>query len=303
MVQVYFQCGLNKCFKIGPLGPSGGLVCHVVALPSDGKPWYLKTPDGGPTLATNVNVKWSVGADIYAADVPSAVSIPKERTEAHLADIVTMDYYGSQKNWVNQVMTSSKSAYSDALIVKKTVAAKVTKIIGSLGGDLAPLAASGDTVVNESFQPHFFQFAANRVHTMASTDFGVVDARVIVEGEMTVFGIAVQDVQGDTLAKKHEVLNTMAMRELVSLAQKDGFIAKLGPYQGLVTPGGFCLIFVNNTDKATHGIRWLLPGSERTMKSAIAFMEAAMESSLAGASTQQVLDFLTKKVATLAAVA
>jgi hypothetical protein len=39
------------------------------------------------------------------------------------------------------------------------------------------------------------------------------------------------------------------------------------------------------------------------MKSAIAFMEAAMESSLAGASTQQVLDFLTKKVATLAAVA
>ena len=84
--------------------------------------------------------------------------------------------------------------------------------------------------------------------------FGAMEARVIIDGERTIGGAALDQALGQTLKDKRRNLIAMSGEQLTELVEKVGFIATFGAGYAIMVPTVF-LVFQLATVRC-FGLRW-----------------------------------------------
>ena len=111
-----------------------------------------------------------------------------------------LGFYTEQKDWVESAMKQNKQSMSNAIITKPAVLAQIMN-------KLKPetLGLGNETYANDElrsvFQPQFYQATSTHAY-VGPCMYCLSEARLTLEGIEFYAGIAPDEVQGDTFAKK-----------------------------------------------------------------------------------------------------
>ena len=211
-----------------------------------------------------LNVKWQIKTDLLENAKGEVVVVPKERVGKFGQKIREHEYYESQKAWSHEAMQKGKLTKVTTTIVKPS-AMKICRahMQGCLGKDLdlQQISTNGKNAnLAEIFEPKFYQALPGASTKGASTDYGLVDIRLQLEGFEHIFGIPRELVPGATLQDKHVALGEFGVDDFLAKVKDVGFYLHMGPDQLATIPGNFAIVTVADTAAAVHGIRMLIPG-------------------------------------------
>jgi hypothetical protein len=183
------------------------------------------------------NVKWNVASDLLGAR-PHGVAVSVEQLGTPTKTILDLEYYTNQKKWGLDMMKTTKSPMLTSCIVKPVVVAKLTKLIMK---ELPQLKYFNDKEIAAdvagTLQPQFTQSVSGSNKVCTSTDFGLVDVRIHLEGTEFVFGLPWSRLKGSNILDKHDCLTNMKADTFLSEIEHHGFFSKQTPGTMIVIPG------------------------------------------------------------------
>jgi hypothetical protein len=227
---------------------------------------------------TTCNMKWTVGVDLFATDDPKAVVIPAERTAEVASKIRAMEYYGAQKAWVVQVMKSKQMTSASAIIVKPQAMRFVARDIASLGPDVKQMSSGWGAAIDEVYAPQFYQHSVGASSFATSTDYGLIDCRMNLEGTEYIMGVPRKYCPGESIDSLYTQMTNFDAMRFIKLCMDKGFIYKSVPSNIIVLPGNHVYVMVNAEGTAVHGLRWQMPGSSKNMMQTIEYLEDLLDS-------------------------
>ena len=238
--------------------------------------YLLKSRDKPAADGQNINVKWSPGPDALEPDQPHAVVIPAERTGSLATDLTSMDYFASQKAWVTEVMRDKQLQYCSAHVVRPQVLRLMRRHLSKMPKEIQPsLPAMRDDVLNEIASPQFYQHVPKGSHVTTSTEYGLVEIKVALLGEMQIFGIPWATLAGNSISEKHATLSGMTADMMMQIVLADGFFYDLKPKAAIVVPSTFAIATVVKGDETAHGVRYLIVPTElpKRLEDALNYLE------------------------------
>lgn len=194
-------------------------------------------------------------------------------------------------------MKKSGRSLSSANIVRPTVVKQLCNALECLG-EAQVASKVGVDVVDELTSPKFYQFFENDGEVMPSTDYGLIEVRLALEGSECVFGIEMDALAGDTITEKFATIESMTLPHFLQLVESHGFSYKSEPGAVIVIPGGYALVFINASKDVVHGMRWQKMGSQKNMKQTRAYVERVLSEMPVYQQTEyrQLLDHLVQAV-------
>ena len=242
----------------------------------------------------NINVKWTMQDDLLQSDSPSPVLVPTMRCEAVADQLRALDYYRDQKTWVKAELEKAKLDRASAVILKPSVCKKVCEHLVKLGMDLPPPTATSPDL-REVFQPQFFQCKAGGFIHQNQTDYGLVECIFSLEGSEVILGFPHAILEGPTFADRMTFLMKQLPETMMMLLQEQGFVYTTEPNAIIALPPGYTTMCFNvSQTTAAHGVRWLLPGSQKTLSVANALLA---EVKALDAKLRAVLEYVQASVA------
>ena len=118
--------------------------------------------------------------------------------------------------------------------------------------------------------PQFFQHVPRAASIFMSTENGLVDVRLVLEGAELIWAVKLDSVQGETIKDKHKHLLDMSAPTFLQLVASHGF-AFVGKAGCCVALPPTCAYLITNAknDAPTHGLRWQILGSDARAKETI----------------------------------
>lgn len=206
-------------------------------------------------------VGWAVLADFIEGETTKCVVIPKEVLGTLATMIRGMDYYREQKAWAQDLMKSNKMSQTVTAIVRPAVLIKIKRaLMQHFKKDLVAHDHLGTYAATKgTMDPQFYQQGkgANKVST--SSDFGLSEVRMVLEGSERIWGLPLERIPGQTFAEKQASLGSMRCSDFFLQAKGFGFYAELEPDTVLIIPSKFALVSISATAEVTHGLRMLRP--------------------------------------------
>ncbi|CAK0887740.1 unnamed protein product, partial [Prorocentrum cordatum] len=231
-------------------------------------------------FANGINVNWAV-SDVYKGEL-RACMVPGDRCKAIADAIRKLDYYASQKGWVEQAMKKSAQEYASAVVVKMGIVKKIEAQLCHFGDKqlFGNSLLDGDESVQGFFRPQFYRGKENGFFVAHSTDYDLVDARMLLEGEEVIAGIRANALAGVTAKEKSEQLCALSLESIVKLITEKGFAFHMKPNMMCVIPNGFAVIYLNcSTTEVLHGLRWQMHGGKKNVEATLSTLEPMVQSS------------------------
>ena len=244
------------------------------------------------------NVKWSLKTDLIDADVASAVAVSKDFSAILAKKISDLEYFAKQKSWAAEQMASSKCVRSNTTIVNpRALTICKTQMQALVGKDIDLKEMMYQAVVakvGESVEPKFYQSSAGSCSKFLSTDYGLVDVRLQLQGTEYVFGIRRDQIAGDTMAAKLKNMGDLGADDFLHRIKEHGFAIKMEANQGCLIPGEpYMLVMVSPDDASSHGVRMLVPGGKKRSAETKAYFDKCQAEfpAAAGGSHEMIKDF------------
>ena len=129
--------------------------------------------------------------------------------------------------------------------------------------------------VEDVFAPKFYQMSECGYHLATSTDWGLVECILQLEGVETFYGVPLERLEGATLAAKETALRSMPVEAFQELVNSDGFSFRTVPMALYIVPGRFAVIRI--CGEASHGLAWLSFGGTSTTEHALGHLKCMIE--------------------------
>ena len=227
--------------------------------------------------------KWNVKNDLIdtkAVEGAGVVVVPKDRVGKAGEKIRNHEYYGSQKIWSAETMTKGKLAKATTTIVKPAALRSFKASMQSFLGHELDLQATTNLAkvanLGEIFEPKFYQGAAKATSKNTSTDYGLVDFRLQLEGVEHIFGIPLALVPGTSLADQQLALGEFGVDDFLKKVAESGFYLRMVQDQACFIPGNFAIVTVA-PDTVFHGIRMLVPGGPLRAQDTIGYLQNCVD--------------------------
>ena len=107
----------------------------------------------------------------------------------------------------------------------------------------------------------FYACKAPRFH-IGYCQFGAMELRAVIVGDLVVLGISYAAVPGDSLKEKRAYLSGCAKEELEKIVKSDGWITELKAGDYILIPTG-CIVMQLCPAEFTFGIRWTVAADEQ----------------------------------------
>ena len=268
----FYACSrLHWQGKVHPIGNNNDDLPLVVA----GAIAHVKNSD---VKELNRNLRWVLGADFFEAGMPSVVMITAESIKPLFDSVKKLEYYENQKGWVMQAMKKEKRMLVTAAVAKQAV---ITKIRAAVKATVPLLEQSSplQPELDDMMRPKFYQIAEKGWSLTASSNFGLSDCRLNLEGSETVFGIPLVVVAGATIMEKEQTLNKMTVQQFLSMVDQQGFSYHASVGALYIIPGRFATITLGGLSERTHGLQWFVPGGPSNIKQSLDYMNQLQKES------------------------
>jgi hypothetical protein len=223
-----------------------------------------------------VNCCWNVKTDMMECETATAVVVPKERCADAAKDLVKLEYYRQQKEWVQEVMKTSGLHHAAAAVVKVQVVKKVQSLIKKFDTELKPREGA-PREIEDVYAPQFFQNKAGTHKVQCSTDHSLIECLLGLEGEQMVYGYPHSKLRGATLPEKEVSLWKMNHNEFHKRVAADGFAFKLQPGSCVAVPGNYAVAVVVLAKEDCHGLRWHIHGSAQRITDTVKYLDLLLK--------------------------
>ena len=187
---------------------------------------------------------------------------------------------------------------ASAIIVKPQAMRFVARDIASLGPDVKQMARGLGAAVDEVYAPQFYQHSVGASSFATSTDYGLIDCRMNLEGTEYILGVPRKYCPGDSIDALYTHMTNFDAQSFIKLCMDKGFVYKSVPSNIVILPGSHVYVMVNAEGTAVHGLRWQMPGSSKNMEQTIEYLNALLESypELKSTTSGAVLEHLVKTI-------
>jgi hypothetical protein len=222
------------------------------------------------------NMCWDPDKDLFscAAENAKPVYIAADRCRS-AGDAIRADgFYTATKQQSLETMEKRGLKIAALPCYRMTVRRKYESLLGKGSLGCAPRKFSVDEKVNEVTGIHYMAMIAKSSQTSQTTCMGLIEARLVLEGGMHVYGVAMARLEGDGIKEKMANLSEMdpvKFRELAK-CQETGFYAHLTKDVLLLVPPRFVVVCLAEPGGNTHALRWLLPGKKEAHKGMLKMM-------------------------------
>ena len=207
----------------------------------------------------NVNAKNVIG------QLKSAVLLPAERfAESFVAPLMKEQYYIEQKKWVFKHIVEQQLRYTAADIMRESVLAKIrSRLTPLLDEKLFGIISRepGEDWLEKAFAFQFF-LALPNMHEITTTPLCLGEVRVVMEGQLTLCGVALDRCPGEGMRNKIDQLGSLTLSAFTELAKTAGFFISATAGQAIVVPPGYMIVEVtpandiSKLESCTSGLRW-----------------------------------------------
>ncbi|CAE7508330.1 unnamed protein product [Symbiodinium natans] len=210
----------------------------------------------------------------------SCLKIMAAQTKSLRDEWLAMPYYGQQKEWVQELWKKDKKKVevSLALVAKPALAGKIDRAwTGLLGTSAAAecLDITTDADLQEVFQPCYWSFGKGMSKLFYSTDYGLTELKMVLEGSAFFMGRAIFPSELESgLGAFCEKLRGMTAEAWIDECETSGWLtcAVAGEVVGI--PAGHAYIQV--CEQETHGVR-ILKGCRRGLKYTVQLLDARVK--------------------------
>jgi hypothetical protein len=197
----------------------------------------------------------------------TVVHVPKEELGTVVKTLSNMPYYKEQKGWADKLMEKENLQIASIAIMKVHAARAIQKAIQPISTNIA-VETPAQKELEDMFKPQLFQCNGGSDKATCSTDYGLCEARIVLEGSVYILGIAHPFLKGKTLAEKFDNFTSLDRHSAMRNAKEHGFCLMVEAGSMVVLPGGtHCVLMMNGSDVGTaHGLRWQFSGSATTKR-------------------------------------
>ncbi|CAE7837073.1 unnamed protein product [Symbiodinium sp. CCMP2592] len=207
--------------------------------------------------------------------------ITAAQTKAFVDDICGLTYFAQQKEWVYESWSKdkAKAQVSLALVAKSNIATKILKgwahVLGKKAEDeLISVSTDVDPLLGEIFIPCFWSFGKKTHKIFYSTDYGLTEFKVILEGACLFIGRPVPDDGLKSFGSFCQTVSENESQNWLDECNDHGWAVLLKKGDMLGIPAGHAYIQV--CVEESHGVR-ILKGSRRGLKASKEILQARIQ--------------------------
>ena len=141
--------------------------------------------------------------------------------------------------------------------------------------EIQPSKATRSDLVNEILSPQFYQQTAKGSHVTTSTEYGLIEVKIALRGELQIFGVPWASLAGESISEKHAAFTNMGVNDLMSKVLSEGFFYDLKAHAAIVLPSTFAIASVVKGKDTAHGVRYLILPTEapKRLKDALTYLD------------------------------
>lgn len=187
------------------------------------------------------------------------VAFSTDATNKVVGQILKMDYYAKQGEWLRTAQTEQSKLYALGAIVDKAALAQLEQMLLSdleVGRNIRakPKMQAGqfETIFEPIFNDHLEGQSA-----MVVTHMCCSEARLILQGCEVLCGWKYVDIPGASFSQKTSVLGSYTIEKAVNLAAKSGFVRELRAGTLMIVPAGYLVASITGKGGSSF-LRWCL---------------------------------------------
>ena len=208
---------------------------------------------------------WSLKPDLLDEVPGRVVAYPAARIKYVAPELRAMEYYDKKKQRMKKVREQYKVCSASVAITTSAPARKVKSLIAKIDKHAQAIEqATGGA--GKALAPQFYQTERGASRVLLSTDYNLIEARILLEGSEHIFGVPLTHIPGFNLAEKRESLNKMDGATWLALATQYGFGVALQIGSCVFIPPDFAIVGIGGDEQ--HGLRWLFAGSQAKVEAA-----------------------------------
>ena len=250
---------------------------------------------------TDENCLWNVKEDILCKkDLPSAaVVIPEARGTAAKNSIVALDYYDSQKKWVQAQASKSKDdeIMSHYMITKGSVAQKVMSIMAGLLPEIKNLGLQTpeSPALRDLLAPMFLHAPPASWKFYSNSEYGLPCLYFVLEGTLAITGVKAPEEISDEADSIYAALEDMTNKEWKAMYNTEsGWTTFLVPGKACLIPSGHLFQLTSMEDRAI-AVKLILT-SEEAARKGIEFLRPWTRDMGKDQNSRKMLQFLEKSL-------